>query len=502
MRAEKLPSILKVWIICTLCLLVIVMNADVGSAKNDYNALDQIIEQQMKKSKIPGMSVVVVKGDTVIYSKGIGHINDHSNKMVTSSTLFELGSTSKAFTSLAILTLAQNEQIDLKAPVSRYIPGFHAMYHGEKQEITIEQLIHHTSGIPLSSIARIKADSSEKALQHTVENINGIELDRKPGTAFQYATINYDVLGYIIQKISRQTYEEYITEQIFKPLNLSRTYAGRQDVYKDEFAEGFKLNFFKASAYEAPEYKGNTPAGYIIMNANDLAKWLQYQLNENNSIIKKSHEPDLKVRTEEYGVYYNYGWYIKKDKHHTQELFHGGSNPNYSSFFIIRPEENLAIGVLANMNSAYTELAARKVLHTVANEKANSNMTDPFQFIDALSVIVFTLCIFVNFIITYRAFVFIKEMHRGIRGWQVLNRRVVLSIAMWLFVLILGFLIPSLISQVFFKGLPWDLILIWGPYSLRYLSIGFYVMLIGVCVFRIIKSFTKLETKRGKVYEC
>lgn len=86
--------------------------------------IDQVIEQQMELGRIPGMSVVVVKKDEVVYQKGFGYADRKKKKQVTASTFFEIGSTSKAFTALAIVELEKQGKLHLKDPVSSYIPGF------------------------------------------------------------------------------------------------------------------------------------------------------------------------------------------------------------------------------------------------------------------------------------------------------------------------------------------------------------------------------------------
>ncbi|MFP3325243.1 serine hydrolase domain-containing protein, partial [Planococcus sp. SIMBA_160] len=83
-------------------------------------AIDQVIEEQMEHGRIPGMSVVVVKKDQVVYQKGFGYAERKKKEPVTDSTFFEIGSTSKAFTALAIVDLEKQGKIDLKEPVSSY----------------------------------------------------------------------------------------------------------------------------------------------------------------------------------------------------------------------------------------------------------------------------------------------------------------------------------------------------------------------------------------------
>ncbi|KAA6447671.1 serine hydrolase domain-containing protein [Bacillus swezeyi] len=501
-------------ILTAACLgLLVVFMALAGSerAETSDRQLEELIEKKMEAGGIPGLTAVAVKGNQVILNKGFGYADSGHSRPVTSSTLFEMGSTSKAFTALGVLELVRSGKVNLQAPVSQYIKGFYALYHGEKQEITVEQLMYHTSGIPFLSIADIQAGSEKDALRRTAEGMKGIELSHMPGTEFEYATINYDVLGYIIEKVSGQPYEQYMEEHIFHPLGLSHTYAGRQALNGEELSEGFKIGFFKSRAYQAPDYRGNTPAGYIMTDGEDLAKWLQYQLlNKNNDDdiqkwIEKSHKPNVETKTEESDVYYGFGWSVKQKNGRTKEIFHAGSNPNFSSFLIIRPKEKTAVGILANMNSAYPEHIAREVLNAVTdsqNKDGEADVADPFRFIDVISVILLIIFIFILVIIIFRLSVLLKKVKTGIKVWQPLRQRNLIVASIWSLVLAAGLFVPRLISILLFNGLPWKMIYIWGPFSLIYLASAYYILIVLSCTFGLMKSLTSSHTaKRSEAHD-
>ncbi len=180
-----------------------------------------------------------------------------------------------------------------------------------------------------------------------------MELKRQPGTEYKYATINYDILGLIIEKVSGYTFEEYLQKNIFKPLSLNNTSVGIPN--NNNFAKGYKTSFFNAREYEAPRYRGNNPAAYVISNAEDMAKWLKYQLsidqNPLEGIIRKSHVPDLTVSP--YGLSsYASGWYVVP--YGESKIYHGGLNPNFSSFVGFIPSKKIGISILSNSNSSYT----------------------------------------------------------------------------------------------------------------------------------------------------
>ncbi|MEI4789445.1 serine hydrolase domain-containing protein [Bacillus sp. FJAT-53060] len=467
-------------------------------------AIDQVIEEQMELGRIPGMSVVVVKKDQVVYQKGFGYGDRNKKKPVTDSTFFEIGSTSKAFTALAIVELEKQGKIDLKEPVSSYIPGFFPTFHGKPQPITVDQLMHHTSGIPFQSIALIQPEDSKDALKKTVHQLKSIELNRKPGNSFEYATINYDVLGLIIENVTGEPYEAYM-KRLFKRHHLDQTEAGQDRIKHGVVSEGFKLQFLAPQVYHAPEYRGNTPAGYIVMNSQEVGTWLQYQLTDStwSRFVKNPDHLTVNVPDEGKHVYYNAGWYIEKKHEHVESLFHAGSNPNYSSFFLIQPKEGVAIGVLANMNSIYTEQTARLVANTIVGTKEQVEApADPFQLIDKLSLAATGLFILLQIVSILRFVKWRRRIKRGIVVQRKMTLAVLLKSSYWVLLLIGVLILPMILSQVAFNGLPWKMIFVWGPSSLIELAISYYLFFIWFCTIGFIKGFTMTSTagKRGQEY--
>ena len=129
------------------------------------------IKAIFNKADIPGLSIIIVD-ETKTYIQNLGFIDIEKKIPVTAKTLFELGSTSKAFTALAILQLKEKGMLGLDESVSKYIPWFKAYYKGKDVIITINQLLHHTSGIPTESISKIPKGVGDTMLEKTIELIN------------------------------------------------------------------------------------------------------------------------------------------------------------------------------------------------------------------------------------------------------------------------------------------------------------------------------------------
>lgn len=204
----------------------ILASADSADSNDKIKEIKQFVEEQRVNGKIPGVSVVIVANGNMVFQQGFGYSDVKSKEPVTTDTLFELGSTTKAFTALAILQLEQEGLLQRSDPIRKYIPWLELTYNGKPQEITIDQFIHHTSGIPSSTIVHIPESNAEDALEITVRTLQGKPLNRKPGSSYEYATINYDVLGLVIETVTKKPYDVYIKESILEPLGMNHSYVG------------------------------------------------------------------------------------------------------------------------------------------------------------------------------------------------------------------------------------------------------------------------------------
>lgn len=330
--------------------------------------VQRIVSDMMKEGNIPGLSIVIINGTEQII-KSFGYADKEKEKPVTPSTLFELGSCTKAFTSLAAMLLVERGQLDIDKSVKFYIPWFKPTYKKKPVVVTVRQLLHHTSGIPWSTISKIPVSQADDALEHTVMQLRDQALVDTPGRRFEYATINYDVLALIIQYVSGKPFETFITEDLIKPLGLSFTSIG-SPLRDSLMATGYKIGFFKARRYQAPAFRGNNAAGYMISNATDMAKWLRLQMgiesDEMSALIKVTQQRDETVPPHD-DASYGMGWEVSLRG--DGELHHGGLNPNYTSYMAFRAEKKIGVVVLANSNSPFTNVIGNKILKLFAGEK-------------------------------------------------------------------------------------------------------------------------------------
>lgn len=436
--------------------------------------IENYVMEQMKKAKIPGLSVVIMEGDKKVYKKCFGYADLKSKTPVTPDTIFELGSNTKAFTGLGILLLKSRGLIDLEDPVDKYLPWFWMTYKGEKVSITIEQVLHQTSGIPFETTGYIPVSNDPvNGIEDTVRMLVGKELENYPGEEALYATVNYDILGLIIQKVSGQTYEIFMKNEVLSQLGLMNTSISIEDVDMGKMAKGYKIGFNRALEYDPPFYRGNTPAGYMRSNINDMEAWLRIQLGMSDvpemfiKLIDESHIPDKTVNPfisydTTYGSYAA-GWdLIQSGK--KGEFYHAGSNPTFSSSISFRPEEKLGVAVLSNLNSSHTMTMAPYIMNLL-RDKYVPEVSDIYKNVDnaCFTVIIITgpLALAVFLLIIY----IVAEILKKQREFSGMSKgKAVGYVVSALFISVFGYCIYK-IPEVLFSEFPWSAVKVWGPIS-------------------------------------
>src|SRR5213078_3147724 len=218
-------------------------------------------------------SVLIAKGGRVLLSKGYGMANYELNVINTPQTKFHLGSVSKTFTAAAIMLLLEQGKLSVRDPLTRYIPDYP---NGEK--ITIHHLLTNTSGIP--NVNNFPEYATQSKFPHTPADLIAMfkqkPLDFEPGTrGYIESNSNYNLLAYIIEKISGQSYGDFLRQQIFDPLGLRDTnHDGDASVLIANKASGY-VPVGAMSVENAPylDWSIKTGNGSIYSTVEDLLSW-------------------------------------------------------------------------------------------------------------------------------------------------------------------------------------------------------------------------------------
>jgi|GEM_PF-2137647 CubicO group peptidase (beta-lactamase class C family) len=312
----------------------------------DLKIIDRIIQEEMQEMKIPGLAIAIVSDTDTIYLKGFGKTNESGGR-VTEKTAFFIGSSSKSFTAMAIMQLEEAGALDINAPVIKYLPEFKQIKNAE--EVTLRQLLNHTSGFSTYEGMKVFNRKAGESLSQFVENLHKFKLSRKPGASYEYSNLNYVILGAIIEAVSGMTYENYIDNKIFKPLNMNRSFADYRKALNYGLEKGYQpvLGLIHQTEYDFhPEI---IPAGYIASCAEDMAQYLIANLNggscRNSRILSKEMVRMLHTKSSETSDHYGLGWFDYGELVH-----HGGSAENYHANMMLIPSGGLGIAIMYNIN--------------------------------------------------------------------------------------------------------------------------------------------------------
>lgn len=450
-----------------LCVLLISITGFVFLGNTSYaqaNKKQQIIvdyiDENFKELKTPGLSIGIIENGE-IYFINYGYADTEDQIVTSEETNFEIGSCTKAFTALAILKLNQEGFISLDDSVIKYFPKFKCSFENKSYDITIEQLLHHTSGVGTDTISLFRPDNSEEALRKIVTTLSGIELKHQPGKKFEYATINYDILGAIIEQVSGLAYEDYIKDNLLNPIGMTSSYVGSGE--DENASSGYKVNFYKPREYEAPVFRNNYPAGYLVSSTKDMIKWLNYQLGNQdiqiNSLLELSHKPNKEVDGM-YDGYYGAGWFISPNKY--DEIHHEGQNPNFAAFVSFCKKANTGIVVLSNSNSTnFHEFAHNIALYLygddlVAIDNRASSMDNVFSTFTIIFAVISVLLICYWGIILFE----VKKNKRS-KGLEKRSIRKLITH----FMILLPFYYGLYLLPKTFAGTDWYTATVWGPDS-------------------------------------
>jgi CubicO group peptidase (beta-lactamase class C family) len=317
--------------------------------QNVDSRMDQVVQSYVSNKQFMG-SVLVARGDQILLSKGYGSANLEWQIPNTPSTKFRLGSVTKQFTAASILLLEERGKLKIEDPVKKYLPDAPAAW----DKITIVHVLTHTAGIPnFTSFPDYKSSEPfSTTSEKLVARFRDKPLDFEPGERWSYSNSGYVLLGYLIERVSGQTYEKFVQDNIFTPLGM-----------KDSGYDSNSAVIARRAAGYAPGPNGPVNAGFINMTipfaagalystTEDLLRWEQ-GLFEGKLLSPASLEKMITPFKNDYafglGVHTNRGRKI---------VDHNGGIEGFTTELAYYPEDKLTVAVLGNLNSPAPEQIA------------------------------------------------------------------------------------------------------------------------------------------------
>jgi CubicO group peptidase (beta-lactamase class C family) len=317
------------------------------------DAVDDYINAEMKNSRIPGLSLAVVKDGRLIRSAGYGLSNVETATPATPGTVYKVASLSKPILAAAVMLLEQQGKLGLDDKVARYLSGSPPSW----QDITVRHLLSHTSGI-----ARDPADYhpyKEQRPSAVIESAFSMPLQFQPGEKWLYSNIGYFALAEIISKASGMPWSDFIAKQLFEPAGMASTRLTSASAIIPNRARGYETN--RDGMLNAEDWIAVRPSGAYVSTVLDLAN-LDIFI-DSHSPLDDSRRAAMKTparlpdgKSAAYGLGWNVDSYLGQERIH-----HGGQYPGFRSTWERFENQRLSIIVLANSSSARVESLALRI---------------------------------------------------------------------------------------------------------------------------------------------
>lgn len=346
-----------------LTLIIILLFASNSSiAQTNKVKIDSLIKAYISLNKFNGIILVSEKGK-IIYEKSYGYSNKTKNKLISSKSVFPIGSLTKPFTALLILRLFEEKQISINEPVSKFIDTYPM-----GKEITIKNLLTHTAGI----YEALENPKYLEQLTTTYKFTNDEKmsffknkpLDFEPGSKFSYSNSGYDLLGVIIEKVSGNTYQKCLQKYILEPLRMTNTgfdYRTLKDNKKKVTGYSYLSKTKQIEAKLWNPYLAFS-SGALYSSTGDLLKFYK-GLRSFKIVSKETYNEATTPFLDGYG----YGWFIDTigdDK----IINHGGNIEGFTSYFLMNPENDICVILLNNITSTSLERIGNSVYKIITNK--------------------------------------------------------------------------------------------------------------------------------------
>ena len=338
-------------------------------AQEPYPGLDAYVTKALQTLKVPGAAVAIVRNDSVIYTKGYGVLALGSTAPVTDQTMFEIGSSSKAFTATLVAMMVSDNKMRYDDLMSQYLPDFKLYDPAASAQVTLRDALAHRTGIARGELVWLDAGDSRDDVLHRVRFL-------KPDATFRsrwiYQNIMYLAAGEAAAKAAHTTWEDLLQQRILTPLGMTST-APVYRLLKDNSNVATPHGIDHDTVYRQGQFQAEdiAPAGAILSNARDMAQWLRFQLNDgvvngkrlvSTAALRETHTPQIVIPAGGGGnnantlfSTYGMGW-IVRDYRHELVWEHGGNTPGMTTAVGMLPERKLGVVVLSSMD--HTQLTA------------------------------------------------------------------------------------------------------------------------------------------------
>ena len=321
-----------------------------------HDTLSEAVRATAARFDIPGVAVGVwADGREAFACQGVTSI---ANPLpVDPGTLFVLGSISKSFTATALMRLVASGQVELDAPVRRYVPELVLADEQVAAEITVRNLLNHTAGLDWRIIT--DTGDGDDALAGYVAKMAELKQIAPPNTRASYSQAGYNLIGRIIEKVTGRTYEQAVAELLLDPVGMEQSLYAPADVMLHRFAVGHNSGEDGAltGVRQLKDTRANNPGGGLVSSVADQLRWARFHLAGGRTesgeqllpaeLLQQMQQPTVELRASTLGDSIGLCWFLR-DVDGVRTVGHGGSANGQFAELLMVPERDFAVVVLSN----------------------------------------------------------------------------------------------------------------------------------------------------------
>lgn len=351
--------------------------------------ITQLAETEMKQHKVAGLSLALVNNEEVIWTISLGDADRENKIPVTADSLFKVGSISKLFTATAVMQLAEQGKIEIDKPLQSYIPEFSMKTRYPNAEpITIRSIMAHRSGIPGNYYPAL-LNQKYPYFTTILEDIKDEYVAYPPNYITAYSNLAVDLLGVLVERVSGQKFNAYVTEHILEPLEMNHSSFELREEMKPFLSKGYRN--YKPVVDDICQ--NMQPAGSLHSSVNEMSNFMRMVLKngtyQDRNILRKATldamftpQPHLPLDLEGNGLSatgsIGLNWFLDKDPYCGSIGIHdGGTRLFFSRLLVLRDSK---LGVIVLTNSVNGAIVANKLAVETINSALKVKVGSPGNY--------------------------------------------------------------------------------------------------------------------------
>ena len=377
-RQTRRPTLLRQWFFVAISIAAIFLTAARPAVSQTINTdrvvaeLEPEIQRALLAGNIPSASIALIAGDRVIWTGAYGYSNLWARTPATPNTVYLIGSTFKAMSTIALLQQMEQGKFKLDDRVNDYLTDFKIQGEDPQHPVTFRHLLTHTSGLPAGEFGPLSVwgDTVPPPLEEYLRK--SLKVAKPPLTSVAYSNLAYTLVAYLVQKFSGVPYKQYIQEHVFTPLEMTSTAFEPTPEMEERLSMPYTVEEKTGSQVAAVRLKASVwPAGIVYGTVLNQANWLITNLNggvfkEKRIISQQTMEQMFTRQYDQFkggieGIWGNetagFGltWWVQV-RDGDRYIAHSGSVPGYTAFLLGNRDRKLGFAILTNGNRAHPHL--------------------------------------------------------------------------------------------------------------------------------------------------